>query len=184
MGLWELGIKKFLVSSWLIWYQTLESPTLLHNKVPFLVFRHRFLKKCAFLSHQGMSKGHGAHEIGKSHQGVFMNGLLRSVHYKCTDMECLDMSHKGMCKQMFKYGVFRYVPSRSVQINVPVWSVDKCPIVECLNIGPSKECLSIKVPLRNIHLLRKKKNTACPGNRTQDPMHHSSWPYHWANMFH
>ena len=69
---------------------------------------------------------------------------------------------------MYQYGVLKYVPSRnvfnicstkecslinvpqrSVQIHVPIWSVEiRCPI---------KECELIDVPLRNVYCEYKRK---------------------------
>ena len=58
---------------------------------------------------------------------------------------------------MYQYGVFKYVPSRNVQINVPIWSVEICPIKECLHMGSNKDCSNIHVPLRNVYLIKEKE---------------------------
>ena len=62
---------------------------------------------------------------------------------------------------MYQYGVFKYVPSRNVQINVPIWNVEICPIKECLYMGSNKECSNINVPLRNVYLIKEKEVILC-----------------------
>ena len=64
---------------------------------------------------------------------------------------------------MYQYGVFKYVPSTNVQINVPIGSVEICPIKQCLYLGSNKECSNIHVPLSNVYLITEKESVTVPG---------------------
>ncbi len=35
--------------------------------------------------------------------------------------------------------------------NVPIWSVDICPMKECSNACSNRECVKIWVPIRNVY---------------------------------